>query len=72
MLLPATLIANSVLVNNLGFYDAKPIFAITDTEWLCCFETSVMKTHVHAATRLLKIVGACCSTLGGRRDRMAP
>jgi len=31
-----------ILVNNVGIYDAKPFFDISDTEWLRFFETNVM------------------------------
>ncbi len=31
-----------ILVNNLGIYDAKPYFDISDAEWLRFFETNVM------------------------------
>ena len=31
-----------ILVNNVGIYDAKPFFDISDAEWLRFFETNVM------------------------------
>ena len=31
-----------ILVNNVGIYDAKPFFEISDAEWLRFFETNVM------------------------------
>ena len=34
--------AVDILVNNVGIYDAKPFFEISDAEWLRFFETNVM------------------------------